>query len=220
MNQTAHISLQKPSISNSVETKMTVCALTCSARPACIISVFSLASRCRVARLAPRWCISAPPVRGYLRIQPQTRNPFFRETSYFFHLSRKSFIFKTLDMCLMTLLSQTSVASCLLGKRLPHQRRYIWGYPQTYPQESADSLANHAMNRPVESPESPMTRVIQSLEALDFPKITRFEAADACSTLREVPPNQAPLPNKAAVPAGIPSTASRNARHPGELPHM
>jgi len=40
MNQTAHISLQILSISNSVETKITGCALSCLARPACIISVF------------------------------------------------------------------------------------------------------------------------------------------------------------------------------------
>ena len=42
MNQTAHISLQILSISNSVETKSTGCALIFSARPACIISVFFL----------------------------------------------------------------------------------------------------------------------------------------------------------------------------------
>jgi len=42
MNQTAHISLQKLSISKSVETKETVCALTCLARPASNTSNFSL----------------------------------------------------------------------------------------------------------------------------------------------------------------------------------
>ena len=40
MNQTAHISLQLLSISNSVETKVTVCALTSLARPASITSDF------------------------------------------------------------------------------------------------------------------------------------------------------------------------------------
>ncbi|PJI86198.1 hypothetical protein BC777_2558 [Yoonia maricola] len=53
------------------------------ARLACIISVFSLASRCRVARLAPRWCLLAPPVRGVLRLVADTRNPFFREKCIF-----------------------------------------------------------------------------------------------------------------------------------------
>lgn len=54
------------------------------ARLACIISVFSLASRCRVARLAPRWCLLAPPVRGVLRLVGGTRNPFFREKCIFY----------------------------------------------------------------------------------------------------------------------------------------
>ena len=43
MNQTAHISLQKLSISKSVETKVTGCALTSLARPASNTSdIFSL----------------------------------------------------------------------------------------------------------------------------------------------------------------------------------
>ena len=86
MNQTAHISLQIFKFSNSVETKVTEMRPNFSARPACIISVFSLRLvavclrfRFRVARLAPRWCISAPPVRGYLRSVPRPCNPFFRE---------------------------------------------------------------------------------------------------------------------------------------------
>ncbi|MEP2531503.1 hypothetical protein, partial [Shimia sp.] len=34
-------------------------------------------------RLAPRWCISAPPVRGVLRFDRHGRNPFFSKTSSF-----------------------------------------------------------------------------------------------------------------------------------------
>jgi len=53
------------------------------ARLACFISVFSLASRCSLARLAPRQCIAAPPVRGVLRLLAHTRNPFFQEKRIF-----------------------------------------------------------------------------------------------------------------------------------------
>ena len=55
-----------------------------SARPASSISVFFLASRCRKARLAPRRCISAPPVRGYLRPGVGVRKGFFAERCVFF----------------------------------------------------------------------------------------------------------------------------------------
>ena len=54
------------------------------ARLACSVSVFSLAPRCRLARLAPRWCIAAPPVRGVLRLVAHTRNPFFQEKCIFY----------------------------------------------------------------------------------------------------------------------------------------
>ena len=47
------------------------------------LSIF-VPPRCRLARLAPRWCISAPPVKGYLRIEPDTRKPFFERTVMFF----------------------------------------------------------------------------------------------------------------------------------------
>ncbi len=39
--------------------------------------------RFRVARLAPRWCISAPPVRGVLRLVRGTRKCFFEEIRIF-----------------------------------------------------------------------------------------------------------------------------------------
>ena len=67
------------SISNSVETKRNQMRPNFLARLACSVSVFSLAPRCRLARLAPRWCIAAPPVRGVLRLVAHTRNPFFQE---------------------------------------------------------------------------------------------------------------------------------------------
>ena len=90
MNQTAHISLQLSSISKSVETKVTGCAVTFWRAPP-VLSLFlvlrlvavCLRFRFRVARLAPRWCISAPPVRGVLRLVAGTRKCFFAEMSSF-----------------------------------------------------------------------------------------------------------------------------------------
>ena len=85
MNQTAHISLQILSVSKSVETKVTGCALTCLARPALVPLIFlirlvsvCLRFRFRLARLAPRWSVSARPVRGVLELVADTRNPFFQ----------------------------------------------------------------------------------------------------------------------------------------------
>jgi len=76
------------SISNSVETKRNKMRPKLVARPACNISVFSLAPRCRLprfrfrpARLAPRRYSLAPPVRGVLRLVADTRNPFFEKNS-------------------------------------------------------------------------------------------------------------------------------------------
>ncbi len=57
------------------------------ARPACLLSIFFLRRvpvRFRLGRLAPRWCISAPPVRGYLRFGAGGRKCFFFGTSQFF----------------------------------------------------------------------------------------------------------------------------------------
>ena len=67
------------SISNNVETKRNQMRPISLARLACSISVFSLAPRGRLARLAPRQCLLAPPVRGVLRLLTHTRNPFFQE---------------------------------------------------------------------------------------------------------------------------------------------
>ena len=57
------------------------------AQPASVTSSFlpgvSLEQRSVVPSGVPL-CASAPPVRGYLRIEAHTRKPFFRETSSFF----------------------------------------------------------------------------------------------------------------------------------------
>ena len=60
------------------------------ARPASDTSKFlsafrtvRLRLRCRPPRLAPRWCISAPPVEGVLRLVRQTRKQKIQKTSDF-----------------------------------------------------------------------------------------------------------------------------------------
>ncbi len=90
MNQTAHISLQILSISNNVETKVTGCALTCLARPAhstsdfCLPSPYCLpAMSVCVGPFGVPVCISAPPVRGVLRLVPKVRKCFFQEIAFF-----------------------------------------------------------------------------------------------------------------------------------------
>ncbi len=99
MNQTAHISLQILSISKSVETKSTRSALSSWRNlrqlPLLFLPRFPLEHRSVVPSGVPL-CASAPPVRGYLRIAADTRNPFFRETSSFFLFSSLSFIFNVL----------------------------------------------------------------------------------------------------------------------------
>ena len=66
------------------------------ARLACFISVFSLAPRGRLARLAPRQCLLAPPVRGVLRLLTHTRNPFFQEKLVFYFEANSSHVFSML----------------------------------------------------------------------------------------------------------------------------
>ena len=51
------------------------------------------ASRCRVARLAPRWSVATPSVKRVLRFAAGTRNPFFRETAFFFRFPGFSMFF-------------------------------------------------------------------------------------------------------------------------------
>jgi hypothetical protein len=104
MNQTAHISLQISSISKSVETKLTGCALTSSARPARNTSDFFVLRlvtdpfvSVRAARLAPRCCVAAASVRAYLRSPADTRNPFFKKPSSFLQKSEKLHNIKGLD---------------------------------------------------------------------------------------------------------------------------
>jgi len=86
MNQTAHISLQISSMSKNVgaktpETKSTNCALTYGAARIIHPEFFPVrSSRAPLRRPVP--CpssASAPPVKGVLRLVPDTRNPFFAQ---------------------------------------------------------------------------------------------------------------------------------------------
>ena len=79
-DQTAHISLQLPSISKSQETKRNWMRPIFSARPASFTSYFIL----RRVAVWPVWrpvvavvCASAPPVKGCLRIPTGGRKCFF-----------------------------------------------------------------------------------------------------------------------------------------------
>ena len=121
------------SISNSVETKRNQMRPNFLARLACIISVFRLASRCRVARLAPRWCLLAPPVRGVLRLVAGARTPFFREICIFYDKHDFPCVFRGLVQ--FTCVTRGSHRNFL---RQNGNRTYqIWGYPQSHPQDSS-----------------------------------------------------------------------------------
>ena len=83
-DQTAHISLQLPSISKSDRNKINWMRRNLFGAPRLIYLCCCFASRNPAVRLAPRRCIAAPPVKGYLRSHAQTCKCFFRESSVFF----------------------------------------------------------------------------------------------------------------------------------------
>ena len=101
IDQTAHISLQILSISKSAETKSTRSAIPFWRNlrhiPQCLLPSVPLERRSVVPSGVPL-CASAPPVRGYLRIGAEPRNPFFRETSCFFQKTHLSFKISGLKM--------------------------------------------------------------------------------------------------------------------------
>src|SRR6056297_208918 len=87
MNQTAHISLQIPAISKSVETKSTSSALTYRRDLPLLPQVFSTS---RPSEATPRQTVqlpstaSAPLVKAYLRPTTKPCNPFFKLLSILF----------------------------------------------------------------------------------------------------------------------------------------
>ena len=86
-DQTAHISLQLPAISKSVETKVTECALTCLARPASSISVISCVSLMVAFAAAPsgaplvHLCAAGEGV--FTNRAPGPQGVFFRKMRFF-----------------------------------------------------------------------------------------------------------------------------------------
>ena len=139
------------SISKSVETKITEMRPIFLARPASIPRIFSaldpFASPLPSARLAPRWCISAPPVRGVLSLTPNTRNPFFQQYDSFLNFSTKPFNNSSLRKLFSCSPSETSAI------RQPRRRHSGGNLLQTVIHRldpvrvSADSYAQHRLFR-------------------------------------------------------------------------
>ena len=142
MNQTAHISLQIFAISKSVETKSTRSASFPLAHPASSTSELSPPPFPQEHRsLRPSGvplCASAPPVRGYLRIAAEPRNPFFGKTSSFFQKSRFPCFFKWLQARDF----KTPALRAILFLRCGGPIGQILSYPQTKPQDSPYTRAD------------------------------------------------------------------------------
>ena len=95
MNQTAHISLQISNFQTALRQKKLRCALSSWRAPPLVPRIFPLYRtklprlRFRPPRLASRWCISAPPVWGVLRLVTQTRKQKFEKRRHFWELIGK-----------------------------------------------------------------------------------------------------------------------------------
>ncbi len=141
---------------------MTGCALTSLARPASITSdlflrlvAVCLRFRFRVARLAPRWCISAPPVRGVLRLVRGARKCFFEENAFFSkkpHFPRKN----------RGLSNQISRTLGQIGIKLPTPMRSVIRLSSTYgvihrpiPKTHQTQWPDSGESQPIQASESP-----------------------------------------------------------------
>lgn len=157
MNQTAHISLQILSISNSVETKSTGCALTCLARPASVTSVFVAVGTVWLLPCCPSGvplCASAPPVRGLLRRGAGGRNTFFQGKCIFCPSPRFFFLFSGLVQFLVADPASKRKDRALPARPLPHILWLSPAYPQSCARQRRDSPATPPVFLP-ESRESP-----------------------------------------------------------------
>ena len=107
MNQTAHISLQISNFQTALRQKKLRCALSSWRAPPLVPRIFPPYRtkpprlRFRPPRLAPRWCISAPPVWGVLRLVAQTRNPFFAVLCSFCKTIKKPLYYNVLGAFLI-----------------------------------------------------------------------------------------------------------------------
>ena len=143
MNQTAHISLQLLSISNSVEDKSDWMRPNFFGAPRLDYLWYSYPPRCRVARLAPRCGVSVASVRGVLRLVSETRNPFFREKCIFCDETVFSYVFRWLrqDNCASTPRKRNFI------RQEKNNEYNILGYPPIYPQEAMRLLRKIHRNR-------------------------------------------------------------------------
>ena len=147
MNQTAHISLQIPAISKSVETKSTSGALAYRRDLPHLPQVF-LTSRPSEAPLRqtvwPSSPASAPLVKAYLRPTSKPCNPFFRETSSFFHIGH----FSLKIIALRNRTAVFTVCSAIILRARLAPRPNMLRYPQAYPQAAPDRGAKCRGNTP------------------------------------------------------------------------
>ena len=134
------------------------------ARPASKTSKFSSASvtvclrfRFRLARPAPRWSVSARPVRGVLRLVPGTRNPFFQQTCIFCD----NHLFPSVSAYLQPFhcVNLRSYRNFITQKE--NRTHNISTYPHQPPQDSSITTTSHQPDSPkskqstVRFPESP-----------------------------------------------------------------
>ena len=110
------------------------------------------------ARLAPRWSVSARPVRGVLELATETRNPFFQQTCNFCGKAILTHVFMGLTLMFF---SKPSGSRPLRAPRRA-AKSYILGYPQVYPQVNTrlppDSLGESPWNHSIQPDSPPQTR--------------------------------------------------------------
>ena len=173
MNQTAHISLQIPAISKSVETKSTSGALAYRRDLPHLPQVF-LTSRPSEAPLPqivrPPSPASAPLVKAYLRPTPKPCNPFFRETSSFFHTGH--FSLKIIALRNRNAVLPAFSAIILRGGSAPCPN--MLRYPQAYPQAATDPGAKRPANTPTRPGATPIAAPFTESICSDAPNSSAF----------------------------------------------
>jgi hypothetical protein len=173
MNQTAHISLQIPAISKSVETKSTSGALAYRRDLPHLPQVF-LTSRPSEAPLPqavrPPSTASAPLVKAYLRPTHKPCNPFFRETSSFFHTGHFSLKIIALRNRNAILTVCTAIILRAGSAPCPNMLRY----PQAYPQAATDPGAKRRGNTPTRPGTTPIAAPFTESICSDAPNSSAF----------------------------------------------
>ncbi len=136
MNQTAHISLQILSISNSVETKTNRMRPNLLGAPRLQYLIFFFHLFASASPRRPVWrplvhlCASG---KGVLGLVPKTRKPFFHQTSSFLHF----YDFPCKIRRLRCDYFNRPANSAILLLRCGTVQYQILSFPQAYPQDSA-----------------------------------------------------------------------------------